>query len=262
MALPRNAIFLGTVAIEPNRWGMVDAERRSTIDLAEHLDQIADAGFDGIEVWEDHLVEATDERRDGIINHRLDVAIYNTYVSFDDRDSTHREAVAANIVASGAKAVKYNVGNEPDDEAAYVERVESWLDALPETVAVICECHDGISIAEEPATAARIFDRIGRPDRVEALVHTHDDSDTIRAKFDAYGERITHVHVNELPAQQPPLADRRAELEATLGLLSELGFEGTFTLEFTDGVFDTDANPAVLVENAAADLAVLRSMVA
>ena len=71
------------------------------------------------------------------------------------------------------------------------------------------------------------------------------------------------MHVNHLDFQElgaPPLADIRGELELRASLLTDLGFDGTWTIEFTHGLLTEADHPAALVEQAAADLAVLREV--
>ena len=48
---PGATVLLGSIAIEPNRWATIHADHRATVDLASWMDLIADAGFDGVEVW-------------------------------------------------------------------------------------------------------------------------------------------------------------------------------------------------------------------
>ncbi len=58
----------------------------------------------------------------------------------------------------------------------------------------------------------------------------------------------------------PTLADQRADLEAKVDLLGSLGFSGTWTIEFVNGVLSADDTPDHLVPQAVADLAVLRDV--
>ena len=146
------------------------------------------------------------------------------------------------------------------EESAYIDRLAQWLDDLPPETAALCECHQGISIAEGPAVAARILGHAGPAHRVQALVHTHDAPDLVRAKFDAYGERITHVHVNFLDfatMSHPTLADVADRLRSFVELVRSLGFTGSWTLEFVAGLLTDRDTPAMLVDPAAADLPVL-----
>ena len=250
-------ILLGTVAIEPNRWGTIDRTRRATVVLDDWLDQIAAAGFDGIELWEGHLSDVV------ATSITLPVAVFNSYMSFDDPDPSTRDQVAADVARTPAGGVKVNVGADPERAGAYAERLATFTASLKPDVAVLCECHAG-TIAEDPATAARILVAAGSADRMQAIVHTHEDDDHLRARFDAYGERITHVHVNHLDGAlaAPRLADVVDALAAKVGLLAELGFAGSWTIEFVHGVGTTDDDPAFLVERAADDLVVLREVLA
>lgn len=260
-------IYLGTIAIEPARWVNRRGrgpEQTPLVAVSEWLDQMADAGFDGIEVWEPHLLEASDAEVDLVLEHRLPVPVFNSYVSLDDANPSARLATAAWAVRCGSTGIKYNVGNDPAAEGSYAERIAAWLDDLPEGVALLCECHHGISIADEPKTAATIFDAAGPVHRVQAIVHTHEEPDLIRARFDAYGDRISHVHVNFLDFDNlgaPKLDDITDRLASQIELLSQLGFAGTWTIEFTHGVLTDNDTPALLVRQAAEDLRVLRECI-
>ena len=253
-------VLLGTILLEPNRWGAVDPGRRATIRLAEWLDRVAGAGFDGIELWEPHLVEADEGDARDVLHHPLGVDVFNSYVSFDDPDDHGREEAAAWVRRSGARGVKWNTGTDRDAAAldAYAARAARMSEQVGEA-SLICECHDGTA-ADDPAVAARVLAAAGPSDRIQALVHTHNCPELLRARFDAYGDRITHVHINHLPVGQPPLADHREEFAATVTLLRELGFEGTWTLEFVHGIGRDHDQPGPMLAQATADLAVAREI--
>lgn len=256
-------VLLGTVAIEPNRWGTLRSDRAPQIRLAEWTDRIAALGVDGIEVWDGHVTGLDDAELAALLDGPTPVRILNSYVSFDEPEPTERDRAAAWVGRIGAAGVKFNVGNDPGQEGAYVDRLAAWLDVLPPGVAAICECHQDISIAEDPAVAARILEAAGPPDRAQALVHTHDGVDLVVAKIDALGDRITHVHVNHLDTttmQHPPLAQVEDELGSVIDTLTERGFSGSWTLEFVAGLLTDDDHPAALLEQAAADLEVLRRL--
>ena len=254
-------IYLGTIALEPNRWFGVTKERWGTIVLSEWLDDAAEAGFDGIELWESHLRDADEVGAAAILDHRLPVRVFNTYVSFDEPDDADRLAAAEWVRRSGAAKVKWNTGPERDAAAieAYESRVARWAAEL-DGVALTCECHDG-SAMDDAAVAARVLAAGGPPTVSQALIHTNDGADRIREKFAAYGDRIGHVHVNHLDTGSPKLADRRDELAATAALLDELGFAGSWTIEFVHGTGTEHDQPAAMLQQAIEDLGVLRSIV-
>jgi sugar phosphate isomerase/epimerase len=246
-------LLLGTVAIEPNRWGTVDPARRATIDVADWLDDIAGIGFEGVELWDGHA-------NDAVAAHRLPVPIFNSYASLDDRGAEARDAAARWAERLGAHAIKFNVGSDPTAASQYAERVADWSSRVADDVVLLCECHAG-TIAEDPSVAAHVLDASGRPDRVGAIVHTHEDDDSLRHRFDSYGDRIRHVHVNLLDhGRMPRLRDVQDRLAHSLDLLAALGFHGTWTLEFVHGLLTEADRPAALLEQAADDFAVLRAL--
>lgn len=259
-----STVLLGTVAIEPSRWAR-GPDRPAPIRLSAWLDAIESAGFDGVEVWERHLTDASPDEVDRVLGHSLGVGVFNSYVSLDDADPIGRAKVSDWVRRTGATGVKFNVGADADDELAYAERIAAWLADLPSEVSLLCECHQRISIAEVPEVAGRIFEAAAPADRLGAIVHTHDGDDHIRACFDAYGDRIRHVHVNHLRFAEgltaPALEEIADEFGTKVELLHSLGFAGTWTIEFVRGVSTPDDRPDVLVEQAAADLVVLRSLV-
>ena len=256
-------VLLGTVALEPNRWGTIDRSGAATIDLAALLPHIAATGFDGLEVWDRHLTQASATDAERLIDGPLPLTVFNSYVGFDDPDPTARNEVAAWVARARSRGVKFNVGNDPASAERYAERIAAWLEVLPPGVAVLCECHAGISIAEEPAVAATIFAAAGPADRVQAIVHTHEEPDHLRARFDAYGERITHVHVNFLDARAggaPALTEKRDELVQKVELLDSLGYRGSWTIEFVRGLLTDNDHPELLLDQATHDLAALREV--
>ncbi len=255
----RPTILLGSIAVEPGRW----KAGSTPIRLSRWLDQIDRAGFDGIEIWERHLTAAEAEEASRVLDHPLSVDIFNSYVSLDDPDPRGRTAVTEWVRRTGSTGIKFDVGNDPSASGAYAERIATWLDELPRTVALLCECHHGISIAEEPSTATEIFDAAGSADRLRAIVHTHEDPDHLRRRFDAYGDRITHVHVNFLDftaLTAPRLSDIRGRLESQVALLRSLGFDGSWTIEFSHGVLSEQDEPGFLLDEASSDLRVLREV--
>ncbi len=259
--MPTAQIYLATIALEPNRWFGITQDRWATITVSRWLDRIRDAGFDGIELWEAHATGAEPAEFSAIFGHDLGVAMYNTYVSFDDESDTERKRAAEMTLRSGARKVKWNTGADRDEASldAYGKRLARWVNELP-GVQTVCECHDG-SAMDDPEVAAKVLAAGGGPEAVGALVHTHDSHDLLRARFDAYGERICHVHINHLNLKAPPLAQIRDEFTKTVGLLNDLGFDGTWSLEFVDGTLsELDNEPEKLFAAAVADLAVLREI--
>ncbi len=250
-------ILIGTVALDPNRWGLVTGAREATIAASQWLDALGEAGFDGIELWEPHLRDADEAEAGALLGHRLRTVILNGYASF--LDAADLRATASLVERAGAGAVKANTGADGSRLGAEAEAAAGWLDDLPAGTRLLFECHDDTAIADDHAAAARFLTQVGPSERVQAIVHTHEGADRVRARFDAYGDRITHVHVNHLnDGTAPPLGDVD-DLEDRIALLRSLGFNGSWTIEFVHGVLTASDRPDALVDQAIVDLAVLRS---
>lgn len=265
MLLGVTTILLGTVALEPNRWGMVDPAWGPTVTVSDWMPAIADAGFDGIELWERHITMVDEAEVAKVLEDDLPVEIHNTYVGFDDEEPDQWAEAADWVRRTGAGGVKYNVGNDPTAEDCYVDRVSRWLAMMPDGVRLLCECHVGISIADDPRVAARMLEAIGPPDRAQAIVHiTSETHDHIRARLDACGDRIGHIHVNDPPGWDERgalhLKELRPELDRKVELLRSHGFDGTWTIEFVHGTNTEHDEPGYLLERAAEDLVILRDL--
>ncbi len=197
-----------------------------------------------------------------MLGHDLPVVVFDSSASFDETDPGARDAMAGWAERTGCRKVKYDIGADYDLQDAYAERIAAVVDQLPVGTALLCECRQGISLAENPVVAAEIFAAAGSPERVQAVVHTHDSSEHLRARFDRYGDRITHVHVNYLDFTDgaPRLIDIQHELHAKVTLLRSLGFTGTWTLEIVAGVMTEADTPDRLMEQAASDLSVLHEV--
>ncbi len=110
-------VLLGTVAIEPARWADFTTEADdgaapvAPITLSSWMDQIAAAGFDGIEVWERHLTTAEPEEATRVLDHPLSIDVFNSYVSLDDPDPSGRTAVTSWVRRTGSTGIKDDMEN-------------------------------------------------------------------------------------------------------------------------------------------------------
>ncbi len=250
-------VLLGSVALEPNRWGTLTGRREATVALSPWMDGVMAAGFDGVELWEPHLVDEGEAAR--VLGHALPIPVLSSYSSLDDSDALAATADRATRAAS--RAVKFNVGEAGSDLAEAADRVAAWLELLPAGVALLCECHEGTAAAEDHPTTARFLAAAGPPERVQAIVHTHEGAERVTARFAAYGDRIRHAHVNHLDAgTAPPLVDVD-DLGDRVAHLRSLGFRGSWTLEFVHGLLTERDEPEALLAQAAADLPVLRAAI-
>lgn len=252
-------VLLGTVALEPNRWGALSSDRAPTIGCEDWLARAVEAGFDGVELWEHHATRVDDAEVERLRASELPVRIFNSYVSLDEEDDASRLSAARWLDRLGCEGIKYNVGADAGAEGDYIARLRRWSEAIRGDVRLICECHGG-TLGETPAVAARILEDAGPADRFQALVHLGDDLSHIDAMFEALGARISHVHVNFLRQKAPLLEDIADDVLERVARLREFGFLGSWTLEFTHGVLGADDCVATTLEAAVRDLRFLREV--
>lgn len=215
--------LLGTILLEPNRH---QPGKVPTFAVSQWLGRIAAAGFDGIELWENHAALATPAEVEAIAAGPVRVAVFNSYCGFTDAERPQRVRCIELVNALGAGAVKWNLGSKTEDEAEMVRNARAFAEALPRSVRLLCECHPG-TIAEKPEDAARLLAAVGDATRVQAIVHSAIGPEKLAQWFDALGERITHVHA--------VLGGRLAGDDPLAGLryLRDREFSGSVTLEFT-----------------------------
>ncbi len=264
MTLP---IYFGTILIEPNRWG----SREPSFRVSDWLPRLREAGFDGVELWENHALRADEAERQRLIDADPPIALYSSYDRGEDATANQRQRVAALIRRLGIGGMKFNVGGDADRREEYLRNLCRWTTMLPVGFRMLCECHGG-TILEDPTESLRAFEEVesmpafadAGPERIEAIVHFAGEPGTLEHQFEVLGDRITHIHVAKIRGGNKEAGerlDRRPDAaQARLDVLRRHGFAGTFTLEFTEGVM-RDQSPdqiETLYEHALADLAFLR----
>ncbi len=247
----RDHIYIGTVLLEKNRW--VKGERRPSLAVSGWTRRIADEGFDGIELWQNHALLADEEEREKLCRSPVPVRIFNSYARCETEAADERRLSLEMARLFSAEGMKFNFGRDPARHGEYVENVKAWRAQFPPAFRFLCEGHGGTTL-EDPQQAAETFARMGRED-YQVIVHGFGgDEDGLRRRFSLHGDRITHIHVS-LPAGGFEAADA---VPARVDLLRSLGFRGSFTIEFTEGVGDEGECIETLFRNAARDLKRLR----
>ena len=241
-------VNIGTILLEPARWAR---PKQATYAVAEWADRFASAGFDGMELWENHA--------DGdALASDFPVAVYNTYCGCEDDDAEGRAVALRNIRACNAGAVKFNVGGEESRSGEYARNLKAWVADLPRDCRPLCECHGG-TIVETPDEARAFFDGVD----IDCGIITHafaEPEDRLRDWLRLFGAQMQLVHVqlrndDGVFLRLDEVADHARKRMDTLGAA---GFSGPYTLEFTKGT-STDADaPDQLWREALVDLAFLR----
>jgi excisionase family DNA binding protein len=249
-------IYIATILLEPNRW--TDAMRPSYA-VSEWLGRFRDAGFDGMEVWENHAALCGPRELEALAASDFPCRVFNTYAGFDAAGAEQRARAAQLADRLGAGRVKFNFGSDAERLDEYLAALTAWAGMLPDGCRPLCECHHG-TVLEEPERAADAFRRLGGLE-VEVIVHPlFLSSHALRRWLDAFGANVTHAHVQlrdehgvfQRLGSSPGLVRER------LAILAEGGFRGSFSLEFTAGTRTRGETHERLWRNALADLAFLR----
>ncbi|MCC5843539.1 MAG: hypothetical protein JJU05_04735 [Verrucomicrobia bacterium] len=244
-------VYLGTVLPELNRWKRGSGE--ISFKMSDWAQRITDDGFDGVELWQYHATDVDPEEVDRIRTGPCPVKIFNAYCSCDPEDAEERRTISELAVSLGAEGMKYNSGKEFDRHDLYVEAIKDWRAMFPEDFRLMCECHRGSTMADTQL-ANETLDRLGRENHGMILHGMDNDDATVRERFAAYGDRIQHIHAN---LSQKGLMSEQAVCER-LEFLTAQGFNGTYTIEFTEGMRD-GLTQEQLYENAVRDFKRLKT---
>jgi sugar phosphate isomerase/epimerase len=255
--LSEKEIYLSTVLLEKNRWG----SREPSIKLSDWLDKINDAGFDGLELWENHILKSETSELQALQESGLPVKVLNTYCDFDDESADKRKLSAELANKVNAKGVKFNFGNKKELEKVYIENMIKWQELLPDGCKLLCECHP-YTVLEELDEAIRIMNSVS--EHVEIIVHAFGGSEEdFDKRLSGFASTVSHIHVAgggvEGYRYSPlNLGDR---VPTRIEKLNEYGFKGTWTIEFCDGVASKDENIDDIFSAAKADLNTLRGLI-
>ncbi len=243
-------IYLGTVLLENNRW---QAGGQPSFKVSDWQRRLADEGFDGLELWANHALLADAEELERLRTGPCPVKLFNGYDTGEPDTGGQRRRITELIAFFGAEGMKFNTGKIPEQHEIYLDNLRAWRADFPADFRMLCECHRG-STMEDPEQASLALDRLGRHDFGMIIHGVNNDEDDLRARFAAYGDRITHIHAN-LSSTGLMSGD---DLRRRIDFLGERGFRGTYTIEFTEGIRDGLTLDA-LYRNAVRDFRLLRS---
>lgn len=257
---PEPRVLLGTVNIEPNRWGLKVHGGMPVSLPKDWVPLLEDAGFDGLELWERHARSVDADDLAALDSAPVPVVVFNSYASWDPESDKYRDRAARWVERFDATGVKFNVGADPEMEAEFTARLARFDARVPAGVRLICECHRN-TLAETPSVALRMFESVGGSDRTQATVHVHPHIDPgLEEALDVLGERVTHVHVQmrtvEPDVKPEDLADQIVD---QVELIRDRGAPQTWTIEFSHGV-GTDSHDTVdwILPNAIRDATAVR----
>ncbi len=252
----KNQIYIGTILLEINRH---TPPKEPSYLVSNWLQRFSADGFDGMELWENHIKCCTNTERERLKNSELPVSVFNSYCGFEDADEADRRKAADLAQYVGAKHIKFNMGKEPEKLDEYRNNLRSWIQIFPDDMKFLCECHPG-TVIEEPEKALEFFQSMA-DDRFEVIVHPfRPDLNVLQRWFTCFGKKVTHAHVQLRDEHRNVIQLRRnlPLVDEALAIMTNEDYDGSFTLEFTKGMKMPDENIETLYHNALQDLQLLK----
>jgi sugar phosphate isomerase/epimerase len=253
----RSPIFIGTIVLERNRWR---PGRQPTYRVSDWVERFRKAGFDGMELWENHVRCVDVHEQAAIARSGFPTAVLSSYASLDASDVAQRDEAVRLALLLGAGAIKFNLGSDPAACGAYLACLHTWRALIPDHVRFLCECHPG-TVVDTPEAAKFLIQQLG-PDQIEIIIHPFIVPPNMLCQwFDVLGRAITHAHIQLRDEQGRFIRlDRNLPwVRQALRIMRSYGFDGTFTIEFTEGVGAAHEDPEALFTAAVADLRTLRA---
>lgn len=271
-------ITLNSIALEPNRWteGKIPHFR-----LEELLPAIAEAGFESIEIWQNHLALLESEEVNSLAEQAdslgVGFPIVGMYPRFHlegaDRDAELERfvAMAGKMDVVDADILKLMPGQvasedlEPELWERSVGFMQEVLELTEENdVIFTLETHGG-TLADAPDALERFLDDVDS-ERLEVCWQPYDFGSTGKAikLFDRLAEYIVHLHLQgRRDGEMELLEDADIDYRQVLGHIFNTEFDGYISIEFvrdcvvdSPGQFDVDQ----VLENAARDREFIENM--
>jgi len=220
-----------------------------------------EAGFDGWELFENHYRLAGADERAAIAGGPLPIRVFNTYAEFTETGSDERRAALATALRLGARAIKFNIGNDQSRIPHYRAAVAEAFEFLGGQARLWCECHPDTWL-EEPG---RIPDFCSpwRDWPFDVILHPFQSGPAgVQRWGRMLGHHLVHAHVQTRSPDDPErfarLSADPAHSDECLAALWEIGFDGSFSLEFAAPTAGPKDEPEALFAAARNDLEFLR----
>ena len=243
-------ILLNSIALEPNRW---TKEKIPYVALEELLTSVATAGFDALEVWQNHValldrggLDSLAERAESL---GLAIPVVGMYPRFHlegrerDAELDRLEAMLGIMDALGTDVLKIMPGTLASAEMTpelwdrLVGFAREMLDRTrPGNITIPCETH-GKTVADDPDALLRFFEAVGS-DRLKVCWQPLDFEDTQAALelYDRLAPHVTHLHLQGRRGGEMDLLEAAdIDYARVLGHIFAGGFDGYVSIEFARG---------------------------
>lgn len=240
-------ILLNSIAVEPNRWTEEKVPHHKLEDL---LPDISDAGFESVEIWQNHLatLDKNGVRQLAETAGELEMGfpIVGMYPSFhlegEKRETELQffEQMVEKMDILGSDIIKCMPGQIPSNDLTpeLWERSVGFVQELlerTETSGVLFtfETHGG-TVADDPDALDRFLEDVSS-ERLEICWQPYDFTSTGKAikLFDRFADRIVHLHLQgRRDGDMEFLEKADINYQQVLGHIFNTDFDGYISIEF------------------------------
>jgi sugar phosphate isomerase/epimerase len=234
-----------TIGFQKNKWGK---DKRLETPLAAILQVLAEAGYDGVEIWADHWMLATPPEQEAILAQLADltlrVAMISSYYDFTTSDESAGQSMtnARRILDAarrlGSRGIRLFTGKTASRDAtpAQWSRCARCLQQLCDESAAdgILWCLETHSwnLMDTIEGSLRILREVGRPN-IKLIFQPSTFGGDYMAALDALAMHAAHVHAtNHKGKERALLADGEIDYRAVIGGLRRFGFDGFISVEW------------------------------
>ena len=247
-------LLLNTIMLEPNRWTGDRLLSRPLVDLLAPIDG---AGFKDLELWGFHVAQLEADElahlAEALRTRSMRALCVGSYPAFhhdgneDDVEVARLERVVATSAALGAAIFKIFPGRVSSAEAggAIRKRTIARLRALADRVGaegmtLTFETHGG-TLCDTLESTQTLLGELADHSNIGICFQPYSDDDTSAAiaAFDALGDHVKHLHVQNRDATNTMtlLAEGDwTDYGRFLPHAKAVGFDGALCIEFTAGI--------------------------
>ncbi len=247
-------LLFNTIMLEPNRW---TPDHRLSWPLEDLLEPIDEAGFKHLELWGYHVDGLDDEAvaalAEGLAARSMRALGVGAYPCFhlegaeDIAEAARLERMVSVSAALGSRIFKIFPGRVASDsaDAATWTRTVDRLRTLGQRVTaegmmLTLETHGG-TLCDSLDSTLRLLDDLADCADVGVCLqpYTDDDTDQTIATFDALGDRVRHLHLQNRDTHRTMtlLAEGDwTDYRRYLPHVVSAGFDGALCIEFTAGI--------------------------
>ena len=226
-----------TIAFQKKKWG---DDRVIERPLAELLPIVADAGYDGVEIWDPHVADMDAsqlaEVRSQLDELNLSVPMLSPYFNFTESEETAAQSVRDGLAVLdrarllGARAIRCftgRVGSADADEDQWsrtAASLQTLADASADDGIGWCLETHGRNLTDTIDSNLRLLEMTARTNVRLIFQPSTFGEDHLRAT-DALAAHAAHVHGNDYGGD-------KIDWPAVVARLNEVGFDGYFSVEW------------------------------